>query len=85
MPPVSTVRVKGGVLRTLRTQRGLTMKQLAARVARHPQSIRRLETGDGKLASEVFAYQLANALGVDVGDFTYADDKAEAGPKGVAA
>jgi hypothetical protein len=38
---------------------------------RHPQSIRKIETTrPGKLVSEVFAYQLANALGVDVSEFT---------------
>jgi hypothetical protein len=38
---------------------------------RHPQSIRRLETSKpSKFVSEVFAYQIANALKVDVSEFT---------------
>jgi len=77
MPLVSTVRIKGRELRDLRTRRGLTMVQLAAKVGRHPQSIRRLETGSGKLASEVFANQLANALGADLAEFTVTDEEDE--------
>lgn len=70
MPKVTTVRVNGPVLRGLRTRRGLTVRQLAGKISRHPQSVRYLETGTGKLASEVLAWQIANALGIDIADFT---------------
>lgn len=64
MPQTRAVRINGPALRSLREQRGLTVPQLAARAGRHPQSVRRLETGDGKYAGVVFAYQLANGLGL---------------------
>lgn len=83
MPPVSTVRINGPALRGLRTRRGFTVKQLAAKTGRHPKAIGRLECGQGKPASEVFAVQLANALGADIADFTVADD--ESGEEGAAA
>lgn len=72
MPPVSTVRINGSALRALRISRGLEVRQLAARVGRHPQSVRRLETGHGKHAGKVFAQQLANALEADTSEFTEA-------------
>lgn len=74
MPQVSTVRVNGTALRGIRTRSGLTVRQLAAKAGRHPQSVRRLETGAGKLCSEVFAHQLANALKVEIGEFTEAGE-----------
>lgn len=84
MPPVSTVRINGPVLRDLRTRRGLTIKLLAAKTGRHPKAIGRLECGQGKPASEVFAFQLARALGLDdPSEFTL--DEAEAEPEGAAA
>lgn len=64
MPLVSTVRIDGHALRDLRTRRGLTRQQLAGKTGRRNSSIRNLETGGGKRASLVFAYQLANALGL---------------------
>lgn len=79
MPQTSTVRIKGRVLRDLRTRRGLTVRQLATKIGRHQQSVRVLETSAGKRASLVFANQLAIALGVDVGDFAIADDEQETG------
>ena len=73
MPQVSTVRIDGRALRGLRTRRGLTVTQLAAKTGRHPQSVRRLETGGEKIASEVFAYQLANALQAELAEITLND------------
>jgi transcriptional regulator with XRE-family HTH domain len=71
MAKVSTFRVRGADLRALRTRRGLSLRQLAALCPpRHAQSIRKLETATGKPVSEVFAYQIANALAVDVTAFT---------------
>lgn len=83
MPPVSTVRINGSALRALRITRGLEVRQLAAKVGRHPQSVRRLETGRGKLAGKVFAQQLANALEADLSEFTAEEDETE--PEGAAA
>ena len=71
MAKTSTFRVRGTALRELRTRRGLSLRQLAAMCPpRHAQSIRKLETATGKPVSRVFAYQIANALAVDVSDFT---------------
>ena len=71
MPQVSTYRVSGEDLRALRVRRGLSLRRLAAMCPpRHAQSIRKLETATGKPVSEVFAYQIANALGVHVSTFT---------------
>jgi transcriptional regulator with XRE-family HTH domain len=77
MAKVSTFRVNGEDLRALRVQQGLSLRRLAALCPpRHAQSIRKLETATGKPVSEVFAYQIANALGVHVSAFT--DAPAEA-------
>jgi transcriptional regulator with XRE-family HTH domain len=77
MPQVSTFRVNGAALRALRTRRGLSVRQLARITGpgRHPQSIRRLETTADKRIGEVFAFQIANALEVDVAAFTIADSE----------
>ena len=77
MPQVSTVRVNGPALRDLRTRRGLSVSQLAKKIGRHQQSVRLLETSAGKTASLVFAYQLANALGVELDELALADDEPE--------
>jgi transcriptional regulator with XRE-family HTH domain len=78
MAKVSTFRVSGDDLRTLRVQRGLSLRRLAALCPpRHAQSIRKLETATGKPVSEVFAYQIANALGVHVSEFTDAPAEGE--------
>lgn len=81
MPPVSTVRIDGPALRDLRTRRGVTISQLAARTGRHPKAIGRLECGKGKRASEVFANQLANALGASISEFTFDEGAEEAPPE----
>jgi transcriptional regulator with XRE-family HTH domain len=77
MPLVSTVRVDGQALRELRISRALSLRQLGKLASRHPQAIRKLETSPGKLASDIFAAQLAKALGVDVSEFTIADGEAD--------
>jgi transcriptional regulator with XRE-family HTH domain len=76
MPPVSTVRVNGPALRAIRKRRGLTLPQLAGKCGphRHPQGIRKLETEDGKAASEAFVSEIARALKVDASEFTIAAD-----------
>lgn len=85
MPQV-TFRVNGDALRALRVHRGLSLRQLAAMCPpRHAQSIRKLETASGKPVSEVFAYQIANALGVDVSEFTDREPEARAATDGAAA
>jgi transcriptional regulator with XRE-family HTH domain len=86
MPQVSTFRVRGDDLRKLRTRRGLSLRQLAALCPpRHVQSIRKLETATGKPVSEVFAYQIANALKVDVSEFTDQEPEAHGEENGAAA
>jgi transcriptional regulator with XRE-family HTH domain len=83
MPQV-TFRVNGDALRALRVRRGLSLRQLAAMCPpRHAQSIRKLETATGKPVSEVFAHQIANALGVGVSEFT--DQEPETETNGAAA
>ncbi len=78
MPQVSTFRVNGEALRAIRTRRGLSLRRLAAMCPpRHAQSIRKLETATGKPVSEVFAYQIANALEVDVSEFTDREPETE--------
>lgn len=86
MPQVRTVRINGQSLRDLRTRRGLSAAKLAKKIGRARQSVVRLEC-DGT-ASLVFAYQLANALGLkddngqpDFSAFVLADeDEAEPEP-----
>jgi len=75
MPRVTTKRPDGNAIRALRKRQGLTLPQLAAKLpgARHPQSVRKLETARSALASEVFLYQIANALGVDISQITLPD------------
>jgi transcriptional regulator with XRE-family HTH domain len=72
MPRVTTKRPDGDAIRDLRKRKGLSVPQLAAMLpgSRHPQSVRRLEVGKSVLASEVFLYQIANALGVSLADIT---------------
>ena len=62
-------------MRSLRTQRGLSVQKLAKKIGRARQSVARLEGGG--TASLVFAYQLANALKVDLAEFTLDDTEAE--------
>lgn len=76
MPQVRTVRIDGERLRDLRTRRGLSAQKLAKKIGRARQSVARLELGG--TASLVFAYQLANALGVEPAEFTVTEDEPEA-------
>jgi transcriptional regulator with XRE-family HTH domain len=79
MPPINTVRIRGAVLRDLRTRRGVTNRSLAQKIGRSQKSLERLERDEGKPLSLVFAYQIANALGIKVSDFTdYTEAEAEA-------
>jgi len=84
MPRVTTMRPDGEAIRTLRKRQGLSVPQLAAMLpGRHPQSVRKLEVARSALASEVFLYQIANALKVDITEITKpdeddADEEAEA-------
>ena len=56
----------------------MTPPQLARKIGRHRQSVTRLMRKGGPTASRVFAYQLANALGTDIAEFTFSDDESEA-------
>lgn len=69
MPRVTTVQPNGKAIRALRKQRGLTLPQLGKMIGRHPQSVRKLEVASPP-ASDVFLYQIANALQVDVAEIT---------------
>ncbi len=84
MPRVTTKRPDGEAIRALRKRQGLTVAQLAARLpgCRHPQSVRKLEVAKSVLASEVFLYQIANALGVDIDEITTADDEEDEATSG---
>ena len=66
----------GSKIRRLRVTRGITGKQLAAQIGRHPGTIRLTETYSRPI-SEVFAYQLANALGVPVEEILADSDEDE--------
>lgn len=81
MPQTSTIRINGPALRGLRVAQGLTRAQLAAKTGRQTSSIRNLENGDGKAASDVFAVQIARALGGIqlLPEFTFEDGTAEPG------
>jgi transcriptional regulator with XRE-family HTH domain len=72
------MRPDGKAIRTIRKRQGLTVPQLAAMLpgCRHPQSVRKLEVASPP-ASDVFLWQIANALGVDISDITKADDEEE--------
>jgi transcriptional regulator with XRE-family HTH domain len=76
MPRVTTKRPDGDAIRALRKRRGLSVPQLAAMLpgSRHPQSVRKLEVARSVVASEVFLYQIANALQVDISEITREDD-----------
>jgi transcriptional regulator with XRE-family HTH domain len=74
MPQFDSVRINGPALRELRVRRGLEVRQLAGKIGRHPQSVRHLEVRYGANAGRVFAYQLANALEVDISAFVLGDD-----------
>ena len=69
MPQVDTVTPYGEAIRKCRERQGLSLPDLAARIGRHPQSLRHLELGSRK-ASVVLINQIANALGVDPGAIT---------------
>jgi transcriptional regulator with XRE-family HTH domain len=72
------MRPDGNAIRAIRKRRGLSVVQLAAKLpgCRHPQSVRKLEVASPP-ASDVFLWQIANALGVDISDITKADDEEE--------
>lgn len=85
MPQPRSVRVNGDVLADIRARQGLTISRLARMIGRHRQSINKLETGRSTHASIVFAWQIANALKVDITEFTITDDTEPEPAKGVAA
>ena len=73
------MRPDGDAIRELRKRRGLSVPQLAAMLpgCRHPQSVRKLEVARSVVASEVFLYQIANALKVDISQITKDDDESD--------
>lgn len=76
MPQTRIVRIDGEALADIRVRQGLTIVRLAKMIGRHRQTINKLETGRTATASAVLAYQLANALKVDVSEFAEHDAEA---------
>lgn len=70
MPQVRILAPDGDEIRARRLSLGLTPEQLADKAGRHPQTIRRLERGDIKKASEILVHQIALALGAQAEDIT---------------
>jgi transcriptional regulator with XRE-family HTH domain len=70
MPQVRTLTPDGDEIRARRLSLGLTPEQLAGKIGRHPQTIRRLERGDICKASEILIHQVALALGAKAKDIT---------------
>lgn len=60
--------MNGDRLRDLRVERGITVAELAGRVSRSPEHLKRAERGDR--ISDVLAARIALVLGVPVADFT---------------
>jgi predicted transcriptional regulator len=75
MPQTRIVRIDGDALADIRARRGLTIVGLARMIGRHRQSINKLETGRSTHASTVFAWQIANALKVDISEFSASEDE----------
>jgi transcriptional regulator with XRE-family HTH domain len=70
MARTRTVTPDGERIRELRLEAGLTPEQLGSAIGRHPQTIRKLERGAIKNASEILIAQLAKALSVKRADIT---------------
>jgi ribosome-binding protein aMBF1 (putative translation factor) len=70
MARVRTLTPDGDEIRARRLELALSPEQLAAKIGRHPQTIRRLEAGRIKKASELLIHQVALALGVKAKDIT---------------
>lgn len=86
MPRTETARANGAAIRELRTQRGLSARQLASKIKRHEKTIRQLEWGKPNVhPSRVLMYQIANALKVDISEITFPADDAEDESAGAAA
>jgi transcriptional regulator with XRE-family HTH domain len=56
----------GPKIRSLREERGLTVRQLAEQIHLHPDSLKQNE--QGRPMSKVIANRIATALGVEVGE-----------------
>lgn len=70
MPQVRMMVPDGNEIRARRLRLGLRSQQVADRTGRHVQTIRKLETGHLKEASECLMHQVAIALGAEVEDIT---------------
>lgn len=73
MPLVPVLIPDGDEIRRRRLHLGLSPVDLGKKIRRHSQTIRRIETGRQRLASELLMHQIARALGADVADITKAD------------
>jgi transcriptional regulator with XRE-family HTH domain len=68
MPQVPMMIPDGREIRARRLRLGLRPKQVADRIGRHVQTIRKLETGNPAAVSESLMYQVAIALGAEIED-----------------
>lgn len=66
MPQVPTLRADGPAIRARRRALGLTATELAKKIRRHHQTIRRLEDGRRQAASVDLMHQIAWALDTSV-------------------
>jgi ribosome-binding protein aMBF1 (putative translation factor) len=70
MPQVPLLTADGPEIRARRLRAGLTATELAGKIRRHPQTVRRLEAGRLTAVSETLIHQLAWALEVSADEIT---------------
>ena len=68
MPQVRMVTPDGAAIRSRRMELGLPPEEVATPIHRHPQTIRRLENGRMKSASEMLLAQVARVLNCAPGE-----------------
>ena len=73
MPQVPLLTADGPQIRARRLRAGLTAAELAGKIRRHPQTVRRLEAGRLTTVSETLIHQIAWALDVPADEITKRD------------
>jgi transcriptional regulator with XRE-family HTH domain len=76
MPPVPVVKPDGVAIRNRRLDLGLTPEQVAKKIGRHHQTIRRIENGNQVQVSETLLAQIAHVLGCHRSELTRAGEAA---------
>jgi DNA-binding XRE family transcriptional regulator len=76
MPQVRTLKPDREKIRACRLRLVLTPEQVAQKIHRHPQTVRRIENGGITEVSEILMHQLAVALGAEVAEITKAESAA---------